>query len=130
MYFDLTCLLLRLNSILTFKGKYPFPLKVVKDRVHTNHRKTDLEMVPEDLTDDMQGRRVGSAVHFSLGLLLQNPYRGYMPLYLMPPFHCILVASGRPGTLWFQLSRQLKCITNRIYVPFYQTLRHVTLIIM
>lgn len=74
--------------------------RLLKDWVHANHRKTDLEMVPEDLTVDVQGMRVGSAVHFSLGLLLQNPYRGYIPLYLLPPFHYILVASGRPGTLF------------------------------
>lgn len=41
-------------------------------------------MVPDDFRADIQGMRIGSDVHFTLSLLLQNPYGGYMPPYLPP----------------------------------------------
>lgn len=81
-----------------------FPLKDENDRAHANHRKTELEIVPDGFTVGVQGMRVGSAVHFSLDLLLQIPCRGYMPLYLLPPF---AVYSGTP-----QFAAEIHCSHN------------------
>lgn len=94
--------------------------KKKKQRLHANHRKTDVYVGPKGLTvctANVQGMRVGSAVHFSLGLLLQNLYRGYMPLNLLALFHCILQASGRSGMLCLQPCRQRKFIQTRFMSP-------------
>lgn len=106
-----------------------FPLSFRDFGVHAKHEETDLEVVAEDLTVDVQGMRVGSAVHFTLGLLLQNPYRGYMPL------HLLALLSLYSGGQW-EARRTLSSLpgscsaSSTIYVLFYQMLRNATLIIM
>lgn len=129
-FLSLTCLLLRHSSILTFEGKYPFPLKVVKERLHANRKKTDLEAVREGLTADIQSLCwLSCPFQFSDWVSFYKiSMGGTCQSVCCPPSSTIF--SRRPGTLCFQHSMQPKYITNTIYVAFHQALRHVTLIIM
>lgn len=126
-FFSLTCLLLRLNIILTFEGKYPFPLRVVKDRRHANHWKTNLERVRGGPYSWHSNLESWFSCQFQFGSPFTKSLRGGVHAYLTaaPAF---TIFSGRPGTRCFQHSRQLNCIM--IYVTFHQTLRHVKVIIM